>query len=78
MEPSNFEKGILSLARQRPFKPFMVELVSGDSFRVDHPEALVYRAGSAVFVAADGAPHFLDHESVSRLIAGARNGRGAR
>jgi hypothetical protein len=78
MEPVNFEKGLLSLARQRPFKPFLVELVSGDKFRIDHPEALVYRAGSAVFVGADGAPHFFDHESVSRLIASPRNGRSTR
>jgi hypothetical protein len=44
-----------------------VELVSGHRFQVDHPEALVFRGGIAVFVAANGTPTLFDHEGVSQL-----------
>jgi len=48
-----------------------VELVSGDRFQVDHPEALVLRAGVAVFISAAGAPIIFDHEGVSQVIGDA-------
>jgi hypothetical protein len=35
---------------------------------VDHPEALVLRSGTAVFISADGVPTLFDHESVRRLV----------
>ena len=47
----------------------LIELVSGERVRVDHPEALVIRGGVAVFVNAEGAPSIFDHEGVSRVIA---------
>lgn len=75
MEPATFDRGLRSLAKKQLFLPFQVELLSGESFVVDHPEALVYRGGMAVYVAPDGFPHLFDHESVSRLIAGPKNGR---
>jgi hypothetical protein len=68
MTPANFERSLRAFWRQRPFRPFEVELVSGDRFQVDHPEAMVLRGGVAVFVAADGMPTLFDHESVSQLI----------
>lgn len=71
MQKETFEKTLKALARRTPFRPFTVELVSGDRVKVDHPEALVLRAGVAVFVGASGVPTLFDHEGVSQLI-GAR------
>ena len=42
--------------------------MNGESFTVDHPEALVYRGGLAVYVDQKGVPSIFDHESVTRFI----------
>jgi hypothetical protein len=68
MTGENFEKSLRALVRRVPFQPFTVELVSGDRFEVDHPEALVYRGGLAVYVTPEGVPTLFDHEAVSQLI----------
>lgn len=68
MTPKNFERTLRAFQRRAPFRPFTVELVSGDRFQVDHPEALVLRDGVAVFVAAGGVPTLFDHESVSQVF----------
>ena len=59
---------LLALTRRRPFRPFTVELVSGERIEVDHPEALVYRHGLAVYISPEGVPALFDHEGVSQLI----------
>lgn len=64
----HFQTTIRAFQRRVPFQPYLVELVSGDRIRIDHPEALVIRGAVAVFVSADGAPA-IDHEGVSRVIA---------
>ena len=68
MTADNFDRTLRAFQRRTPFRPFTVELVSGDRFQVDHPEALVLRDGVAVYVAAGGYPTLFDHESVSQLI----------
>ena len=74
MVARTFERTLREFAHRAPFRPFVVELVSGGRFTVDHPEALVFRGGLAVFVAADGTPKMFDHQSVSRLEGMARAG----
>jgi hypothetical protein len=69
MTPEHFQTTIRASQKQTPFRPYVVELVSGDRVRVDHPEALVVRGGAAVFLSADGAPAIFDHEGVSQIIA---------
>ena len=71
MEAGNFDRTLRGMARQSPFQPFTVELNNGARVEVDHPEALVFRGGLAVFVNSDGDPSLFDHQSVSRLV-GAR------
>ena len=69
MDAEHFQRSLRAVQRRTPFRPFTVELVSGNRFQVDHPEALVLRDGVAVFVAAGGVPTLFDHESVSQIIA---------
>lgn len=71
MLAEHFQTTIRAFQRRTPFKPYVVELVSGDRVRVDHPEALVIRAGVAVFVSAAGSPVIFDHEGVSQVFADA-------
>jgi hypothetical protein len=68
MVPKAFERSLRALAHRRPFRPFTVELVSGDRIAVDHPEALVFRGRVAVYVSSKGVPSIFDHEGVSQLI----------
>lgn len=68
MESASFDFSLRAFSRRAPFHPFAVELASGEQFTVDHPEALVYRGGLAVYVAPDGRPVMFDHMGVTRLI----------
>ena len=68
MTPGNFEQTLRAFQKRTPFRSFVVELVSGFRFEVDHPEKLVSRGGVAVFIAADGTPALFDHESVSQFL----------
>ena len=67
MEVNAFELALKTFSRRAPFKPFIVELVSGAHLQIDHPEALVTRRGVAIHFATDGNPTLFDHESVSRM-----------
>ncbi len=69
MDAETFQLGLNALRNRRPFQPFTVELVSGDRFEVDFPDALSSRNGAAVFIRPGGAPVLFEHESVSQLIA---------
>lgn len=67
MSADAFTRTLRAFQRRTPFQAFTVELVSGHCFQVDHPEALVFRGGVAVYVAPEGTPTIFDHEGVSRL-----------
>jgi hypothetical protein len=69
MTTEHFQTTIRASQRRTPFKPYVVELVSGDRVQIDHPEALALRAGLGVFVSASGAPTIFDHEGVSQIFA---------
>lgn len=75
MERANFEKSLKTFVRRQPFVPFTVELMSGARFTVEHPEALAFYGGVAVYLAT-GADEFalFDHQSVARLV---RNGKSS-
>ena len=68
MIANNFERSLQAMVRRKPFRPFTVELVSGDRIEVDHPEALVHRAGVAVYLSPEGYPVLFDHDGVSQII----------
>jgi hypothetical protein len=67
MTDSNFQQSLQAFVRRRPFKPFTVELVSGDRFVVDHPEALALRGAVAVYINTDGKYTLFDSTGVSQL-----------
>jgi len=69
MTADHFQTAIRGFQRRTPFVPYVVELVSGDRVRVDHPEALVIRGGVGVFLSQTGAPTIFDHEGVSQIFA---------
>jgi hypothetical protein len=67
MTEANFQNALQAFARRRPFKSFLVELVSGDWFVVDHPEALAMRGAVAVYINPDGQYSLFDASTVSQM-----------
>jgi hypothetical protein len=68
MVHENFSKALRAFARRAPFKPFVVELVSGERIVVEHPEALAFRGGSAVYISPRGEFSLFDHEGVAQVL----------
>ena len=50
MEKDNFERLLRALSHRKPFRSYTVEFVNGEHIEVDHPEALIVRAGVAVYL----------------------------
>ncbi|MEA3207714.1 MAG: hypothetical protein QOE70_771 [Chthoniobacter sp.] len=67
MVAETFDHTLRAFCQRAPFRSFVVELVSGSRIVVEHPEALVYRAGVAVYISRPGALSIFDHEGVSRI-----------
>ncbi len=68
MVADTFAQAMRAFARRRPFKPFYVEMVSGERIFIEHPEAVAYRGGAAVFISPRGEFALFDHESVSQVL----------
>ena len=73
MKPANFDKLFKKLSRRRPFRPYQVELVSGTTISVQHPEALAYGNGTGVFFDPQGGVELFDAEEVSSLRCPPKN-----
>ncbi|HVS72861.1 MAG TPA: hypothetical protein VHQ47_16510 [Phycisphaerae bacterium] len=67
MTAEHFDRIIHAFQKRAPFRSYTVELVNGARVDVDYPETLVFRGGVAVFLCAEGAPAFFDHESVAQV-----------
>ena len=73
MKAEHYEQALRDFRKRQPFKPFVIELVSGRLIHVDHPEAIISRQGQAAHIAADGAPSLFDSEGVVRLFYDSQN-----
>ena len=68
MQSDAFERSLKAFSRRVPFVPFTVELVSGSRLAVNHPEAVAFNGGLAVYISPNGTPSLFDAESVSQLV----------
>lgn len=64
-----FEESINQLLNRKPYQIFTIELQNGRIHEIDHPNALSYRDGGAVFLAPGYVPIIFDHDCVVRIIA---------
>ena len=62
-----FESTLRAYQIRHPFKPFLVELTSGTSLEVRHPEGLISHGGAAVYVEPDGRITIFDAHGVARF-----------
>ena len=67
MEPENFDRSLRGFVWRRPFESFQIRFVDGESITIDHPEAVVFRGGVAVYISPRGEPTLFDHRTVSTL-----------
>lgn len=67
MVAESFERVLKAFSKRKPFRPFVVELVSGDKLVIEHPEALVFRDSVAVFFCKQKEITIFDHEGVAQL-----------
>ena len=65
-----FEDTVRTLSQARPFQVFVVELHGGTRYEIDHPGALAYRKGMAVFLRPGGGPVVFDFTSVNQVHLG--------
>ncbi|MBI2804784.1 MAG: hypothetical protein HYX68_07355 [Planctomycetes bacterium] len=68
MSVDNFQSHLESFLSRKPFRVFTVELHNGNRFEIDHPRAVVWRDGFAVFVAPGHVPIYFDNEGVVQFI----------
>ena len=74
MKDTPFQKSLRAFVRRRPFKPFVVELVSGNRIVVEHPEAVAMGGDAAIYVNPDGEYAMFDSSTVSQLTEVKSNG----
>ena len=67
MTPANFRIALHAFTGRRPFQRFLVELMTGERLRVDHPEALVLRGEVVMHVGKGVAYRLFDSQSVCQL-----------
>jgi hypothetical protein len=65
MTAEAFARSLRAFCRRQPFSAFMVELVSGTVWRVDHPEAFSLRGTVAIYTAPDNSQRLLDPSTVA-------------
>jgi hypothetical protein len=68
MTAENLDGFVEAFVSRRPFKVFTVELHNGTRFEVDHPRAILWRGGYAIFAAPGHLPIYFDHESDVQII----------
>jgi hypothetical protein len=68
MTVEHFDEAFSALLSRQPFKPFTIELNTGQRYEIDDPNATAFKDGAGVFLAPGGIPVFFDHESVNQII----------
>jgi hypothetical protein len=67
MTAEHFEETIDALMALRPFRPFTIELNTGQRCEIDHPGALYWK-GTVIFKSPGGPLIMFDHDSVNHII----------
>jgi hypothetical protein len=66
MVPANFERALREFTQRQQFRPFSIELFTGHTIRVRHPEAVIMPGRVAVYIRRDSGYELFDGMSASR------------
>lgn len=68
MSPENFARALAAFTRRRPFLPFGIQFVTGETLRVAHPEAARFYGQVLMFTDPQDLVQLFDASSVCRLL----------
>jgi hypothetical protein len=68
MTPQHFKTALRSYTHRRSFRPFFIELASGDRMLETHPETVILRGELWEYVSPTGRHHVFESESVIQLL----------
>jgi hypothetical protein len=68
MTAEDMERALRALARRRPFRPFLIEMHSGDRIPVAHPEAVQRYGELFLYRGTDRGQRVFAGPSVCQLI----------
>jgi hypothetical protein len=69
MTRESFDRALRLFQRQRPWKPFTLELISGSFIEVNHPESLTRSGDLLMCQSSSGVRTVFEYTSVIRFIA---------
>jgi hypothetical protein len=67
MNTAGFARALRAYSRRRPFRPYVLEFVTGEPLTVGHPEALAISGDVVIYRARDGLYRLFDSTSVCQL-----------
>ncbi len=68
MTHAELDRVLRIVSRQRPFRPYAIEFVSGGRILVTHPELIDRRGDVYLFIARDGDYRLFAPASVSHIL----------
>lgn len=72
MKKKEFDAALRALLHHKPFQPFTVEMIAGENFTVDVPDAVAVNRGAGGYISSEKEIYFFDFRSVKRFITAAR------
>ncbi|MCI0379862.1 MAG: hypothetical protein L0215_19955 [Gemmataceae bacterium] len=68
MTDDNIQAALRAFAKRKPFRPYLIEFMSGDRLEIHHPEAAAYRVQIIVYVGPAGERRLFDESSVCQFL----------
>jgi hypothetical protein len=68
MRQETFAASLRSFCNRQPFRPFFVQLVTGERLFVPHPETISLRENVAIYYTPLRQYHLFDASSVCRVL----------
>ena len=68
MTEHNLKTALVGFSGRRPFRPFLIEFMSGDRLRVAHSEAVTFREHALIHRNPAGEFRVFDSGSVCQLL----------
>jgi hypothetical protein len=69
MDRKSFEYALRTFSMRAPYRPFVVELVSGTRLVIHHPEALAFGGGRAIYIDTTGEWSVFDDVDVCQITS---------